>query len=247
MGKLVPQDQNDKPASVLLKDIAVEKSKLAKKGKIFARKPVAVISEEEKPYELPVGWEWARFPDVCDYRPGKTPSTKNPTYWSESVEDYPWVSISDMNHFGEVEDTSKKITQEAVDQVFKYEPIPAGSLLMSFKLTVGKMSILKVNAYHNEAIISILPFSGVSRDYLFKILPTRAQEGNTKRAIMGHTLNATSLSLLLIPVPPAEEQHRIVAKVDELMALCDTLKARFADAQTTQIHLADAIVEQAVA
>ncbi len=223
-GKLVPQDANDEPASVLLERIAKEKARLIKGGKIKQEKPFPEVDVDDTPYVIPANWEWARLPNIASYKPGKTPSTKNPSYWSENPDDVPWVSISDMEHFGVLTETSKKITPEAAKNVFGYEPIPQGSLLMSFKLTVGKMAILGVDAYHNEAILSIQPYSGIERDYLLKVLPTRAQEGNTKRAIMGDTLNSTSLALLLIPVPPLAEQHRIVAKVDELMALCDQLE-----------------------
>ncbi|MCE5211524.1 MAG: restriction endonuclease subunit S [Deltaproteobacteria bacterium] len=223
-GKLVPQEPKDEPASVLLEKIAKEKARLIKEGKIKKEKPLPAISDEEKPFALPKGWEWARLPDISAYKPGKTPSTKNPIYWSNDSTGIPWVSISDMKHFGLITDTDKRITQAAVDQIFKYDVTPAGSLLMSFKLTVGKISILDIDAYHNEAIISIQPFMGLSRDYLFKFLPKRALAGNTKSAIMGNTLNADSIALLLIPVPPLAEQHRIVAKVDELMDLCDQLE-----------------------
>ena len=192
---------------------------------------------------MPNGWEWGRLPGISNYKPGKTPSTKNPIFWSDNEDEIPWVSISDMEHFGFVKSTTKKITQEAVDQVFKYESIAAGSLLMSFKLTIGKISILNIDAYHNEAIISIQPFSGINRDYLFKILPTRAQAGNTKNALMGNTLNATSLSLLLIPIPPTAEQNRIVAKVDELMALCDKLEQKQADSNAAHQTLVETLLE----
>jgi type I restriction enzyme S subunit len=194
------------------------------------------------PYELPANWGWARLPSIASYKPGKTPSTKNPSYWSDNSADVPWVSISDMEHFGVLTETSKKITSEAAERVFGYEPIPKGSLLMSFKLTVGKMAILGVDAYHNEAILSIQPYSGIARDYLFKVLPARAQAGNTKRAIMGDTLNATSLSLLLIPVPPFAEQHRIVAKVDELMALCDELEQQQNDSLVAHQTLVETLL-----
>jgi type I restriction enzyme S subunit len=223
-GKLVPQDPKDQPASVLLKNLSIEKERLIKAGEIKKHDPIKKVSEVEKPFDLPNGWEWARLPEVCTYKPGKTPSTKNPIYWSDNVADIPWVSISDMNNFGLITNTKKRITQIAIEHVFKYNIIPRGTLLMSFKLTVGKISILDVDAYHNEAIISILPFIGMNRDYLFKFLPNRALAGNTKSAIMGDTLNATSLSLLMIPIPPKAEQDRIVTKVDELMNLCDQLE-----------------------
>ncbi len=240
-GLLVPQDPNDEPASVLLEKIAEEKARLVEGGKINRQQSV-FISQEEIPYELPSNWEWARFPDICNYKTGKTPSTKNPVYWSDDADGIPWVAIADMEHFGRIENTNKKITQEAVNQVFKHEAIPAGSLLMSFKLTVGKITILEVDAFHNEAIISIQPFTGISRDYLFNFLPTRALEGNTKRAIMGNTLNANSLSLLLIPVPPLAEQHRIVAKVDELMALCDRLEEQQTDSNAAHQTLVEMLL-----
>ncbi|HHQ4476422.1 TPA: restriction endonuclease subunit S [Aeromonas veronii] len=225
-GKLVPQDPSDEPASVLLERIAAEKALLVKEGKIKKPKALPEIGEEEKPFELPDGWEWRRLPDICDYSPGKTPSTKNPIYWGDLDIDTPWVSISDMQHSGIVNLTSKKITTRAVDDVFKRGPTPAGTILMSFKLTVGKISYLGFDAYHNEAILSIYPFNGISKEFLFHFLPSMALRGNTKNAIMGNTLNAESLSMLQIPIPPENEQHRIVAKVDELMALCDQLELR---------------------
>lgn len=234
--------QAGEPASVLFRKIAKERALLIKEGKIKSQKKLPENSDDEKPFDLPVGWEWARLSDVSAYKPGKTPSTKNPVYWSDDVADIPWVSISDMEHFGLVTDTTKKITQAAIDQVFKYDVIPAGSLLMSFKLTIGKISILDIDAYHNEAIISIQPFTGISRDFLFKFLPNRALVGNTKSAIMGKTLNATSLALLLIPIPPLSEQHRIVAKIDELMALCDQLEHQQTDNNAAHQTLVDTLL-----
>jgi len=239
-GKLVAQDPNDEPASVLLEKIAKEKARLIKAGKIKQEKPLADL--DAMPHELPANWKWARLPSIASYMPGKTPSTKNPSYWSDNPADVPWVSISDMEHFGVLTETSKRVTTEAAENVFGYEPIPKGSLLMSFKLTVGKMAILGVDAYHNEAILSIQPYSGIARDYLFKVLPARAQAGNTKRAIMGDTLNATSLSLLLVPIPPLAEQHRIVAKVDELMALCDQLEQQQADSLAAHHTLVETLL-----
>ncbi|HII4380457.1 restriction endonuclease subunit S [Vibrio fluvialis] len=223
-GKLVPQDPNDEPASVLLERIAQEKAQLVKEKKIKKPKKLPNISDEEKPFDLPNGWKWVRFPDVAHYGPGKTPATKNSLYWDETGSGIPWVSIADLNDKSTVSVSTKKISDIAVEQVFKRTPIPAGTMLMSFKLTVGKISILNVDAFHNEAIISVFPYTGVLQSYLFKVLPSRANSGNKKNAIMGFTLNAESLSLLTIPLPPEAEQHRIVAKVDELMALCDQLE-----------------------
>lgn len=243
-GKLVPQDPSDEPASELLKRIAGEKTRLAAEGKIRKQKPLVDISELEKPYELPVGWDWTTLPGAASYQIGKTPPTKEYKFWDDSG--LPWVSISDMEHYGEINDTNRKISMLAQKDIFKYPPVPAGTLLMSFKLTVGKVAVLAIDAYHNEAIISLSPYSGISKDYLFRFLPSIALGGQQKNALMGNTLNSESMAQLLVPIPPLAEQHRIVAKVDELMALCDRLEARQSDAESAHARLVQALLDSLV-
>ncbi|MBK8291467.1 MAG: restriction endonuclease subunit S [Flammeovirgaceae bacterium] len=223
-GKLVPQDSHEEHADILLKRITKERNRLIEEGSIKQGKQFEEIRNDEIPYKLPEGWAWTRFPTVCNSNVGRTPSTKNPLFWSDKPGGIPWVSISDMIHDGFILETDKYISSKAAKDIFRGQPVSAGTLLMSFKLTVGKISILDIDAFHNEAIISIYPFKGMNRDYLFKCLPEIARQGNTKKAIMGNTLNATSLALLLIPIPPEKEQHCIVAKVNELMSLCDELE-----------------------
>jgi len=232
-GKLVPQDPLDEPACELLKRILDEKANLILEGKIKKGK-LPPISDVEKPFELPLGWEWVHLPVICDYKVGKTPSTKSSVYWTNSDDGYNWVSIADLNHDGLVLETTKHITANAVAEVFKCDPAPSGTILMSFKLTLGKVSILDKPAFHNEAIISIYPNQSIFKDFLFKMLPARAMAGNSKSAIKGNTLNSESIAALLIPLAPLAEQHRIVAKVDELMALCDQMETQHNNA--TEAH-----------
>ncbi|WP_193466506.1 restriction endonuclease subunit S [Roseateles puraquae] len=189
---------------------------------------------------LQSGWRFLKLPDAATYRIGKTPPSKEARHWDAAG--IPWVSISDMTHFETVTDTARKVSKDFAGETFKYEPVPAGSLLMSFKLTVGKVAILGVAGYHNEAIISMQPKDGLSRDYLMRVLPAIAQAGRTKDALMGATLNSSSLAELVVPVPSLEEQHRIVAKVDELMALCDRLEAEQADAEAAHAKLVEALL-----
>lgn len=222
-GKLVPQDPTDEPASDMLKRVEEERARLIKEKKIKKQKHRTV---DETPFALPQGWAWARLPEVSFYKPGKTPATKQAVFWDEGVTGLPWVSISDMNDQGAVEDTSRKVSIKAKNEVFKSDLVPAGTLLMSFKLTVGKVSLLDVDAFHNEAIISIFPFSGISQKYLMNVLPKQSNAGNKKQAIKGNTLNSESLADILIPVPPEKEQERITSKLDELMTLCDQLESQ---------------------
>jgi type I restriction enzyme S subunit len=121
--------------------------------------------------------------------------------------------------------TKETVSHKAKELVFRVDPEPAGTMIMSFKLTIGKIARLGVAAYHNEAIISITPWVRELDPFLFLVLPERARRGATKGAIKGATLNRDSLDGLLVPLPPLAEQHRIVAKVEELMALCDQSEA----------------------
>ncbi len=147
---------------------------------------------------------------------GKTPARGDVRYWSNVTK--PWVSISDMADYGHINNTKEKISNAAASTLMGCIS-PIGSLLMSFKLTVGRTSILDIEAYHNEAIISIYPYIDdeyALRDFLFYTLPILSNMGDSKDAIKGKTLNSKSLNSLLIPLPPLKEQRHIINKLEEL-------------------------------
>lgn len=216
-GKLVPQDSKDEDARVL-----EEKLIKLKKNRV-STKMLELKLETEYPFELPSTWKWTKLGMITDFSFGKTPSSGNPAYWSESVGDY-WAAISDLPTRGFINTTHKRITKKAVKEVFKISPVPTGSLLMSFKLSIGKTAINEIPLYHNEAILSFSNLSNELRDYLFWFLGPLSSFGNSKNAIKGNTLNSESLNNLLIPLPPAEEQVRIVNRVRSLMKICDELE-----------------------
>ena len=225
-GRLVPQDPNDEPASVLLDKIRKEKAQLVKEGKLKKKDLIETpITDDEKPFDIPESWEWVRFGDVVLTSTGKTPTRGDSKYWNKNT--YPWVSISDMRQGKYVNNTKEYISQLAADDFFHGEISKKGTLIMSFKLTVGRTSILGIDAYHNEAIISINTIADKNnntRDYLSFILPIIANWGDSKDAIKGKTLNSRSIYNLMIPLPPLAEQKRIVAKIEELFAEIDKLK-----------------------
>ena len=222
-GKLVPQDPNDEPASELLKRIKVEKERLIKEGLVSIDKKhtPSPIAEDDIPYDIPDTWCWVKFADIVTFYSGKTPERHTAEYWNNG--ECTWVSIADMVADGITVETKEKITKTALSDCFSGKMSPAGTMIMSFKLTIGKISVLGVDAVHNEAIISIFPFldDATLKDYLFKVLPLVANGGDSKNAIKGKTLNATSLSNLMIPLPSLAEQRRIVAKIEELMPLVE--------------------------
>ena len=236
-GKLVPQDPNDEPALVLLELIREEKQRLLKEGRLKKKditdsvifkgednkyyeqigKEVVDISEDI-PFEIPESWSWSRLSMLVNMRIGKTPARGDSTFWDNGV--HAWISISDLSQ-GDIIMTSKeKISDFAAASVMGVKS-QAGSLLMSFKLTVGKTAILGIDAYHNEAIVTISTMCDenyYTRNYLAAILPLLTNYGDTKDAIKGKTLNSQSLNALLIPIPPHEEQRRIIENIQYLFS-----------------------------
>ena len=235
-GKLVPQIAEEGTARELLEQIKTEKQKLVKEGKL---KKSALASSvifrgddnkyyeqigtnciditDDIPFDLPCNWCWCRFSNIASMTIGKTPARGEQTYWINGK--YNWVSISDMVDGGSISTTKEKVSDLAVKEVF-FAPISEkGCLLMSFKLSIGKTSILDIDAFHNEAIITIRPVIDkeyAMRNYLFKVLPLIANLGESKDAIKGKTLNSKSLSNLLIPLPPLQEQQRIIEQMNIL-------------------------------
>ena len=239
-GKLVQQNIHDEPADILYDKIIKEKENLIKQGKIKKEKPLPPITDDEIPYDIPTNWKWVRLGEVCNLSIGKTPERKIPEYWKDGI--YNWVSISDMINGGLINQTKEKISQIAYNKVFKKDTLPIGTLLFSFKLTIGKVSLLNIPAYTNEAICAITPYLYDSiKHYLLKILPILNLLDNANDAIKGKTLNLQTLPLILLPLPPLKEQERIVKKIDELMALCDKLEQEEEKLLSLDKHFADTL------
>ena len=235
-GKLVPQLTEEGTAQDLLEQIKIEKLNLVKGGKLkksALNDSVIFRGDDNKyyeqigtnciditdeiPFDLPCNWCWCRFSNIVSMTIGKTPARGEQTYWINGK--YNWVSISDMVDGGSISTTKEKVSDLAVKEVFSAPISEKGSLLMSFKLSIGKTSILDIDAYHNEAIITIRPVIDkeyAMRNYLFKVLPLIANLGESKDAIKGKTLNSKSLSNLLIPLPPLQEQQRIIEQMNRL-------------------------------
>lgn len=173
-------------------------------------------------YEVPSDWYWDKFDDLCEFNMGKTPPSKSHEYWGG---EHPWISIADMSTYATVSDTKKTLSDKGLNDYFKDGLVKAGTLIMSFKLTIGKTSILGVDACHNEAIISIYPKERILKDYLFLFLPIISNWGTQVNALMGNTLNKGKIQNLKVPVPPIEEQKAIVEVVKTLFAEVEQLES----------------------
>ena len=237
-GKLVPQIESEESASILLEKIQQEKLRLVNEGKLkkkdlgnsvilkgadnkyFEKKGNDVVCiDDEIPFEIPDSWEWVRFKNLVQFSLGKTPERVDSTYWSPN--DFPWVSIADMEDKSTLTKTKEFISQKALTEKFNNTFSPIGTLIMSFKLTIGKVSILGINAVHNEAIISIFPFineGDITRNFLFNFLSIITGYTASTDAIKGATLNSKKISEMLVPLPPLQEQMRIVKALNNVLA-----------------------------
>ena len=243
-GLLVPQDPADVPASALLQKIHVDKDRLMGEGKIKRVKPLTTMAEVEKPFELPDGWGWARFPDLCAIRGGATPSKAVVANW---IGEIPWVSPKDMK-IPLIFDAQDHVSDLAVRGSLSL--IPSGSLLMvvrgmilahSFPIAQTQVPVtinqdMKALTSFEPNILSFLALvcEGMKPEILRLI--DRSTHGTCK-------LESAKIFGMLIPLPPLTEQSRIVTRVEELRRLCADLRQRLSVSQTTQAHLAEALVE----
>jgi type I restriction enzyme S subunit len=165
---------------------------------------------------IPEGWKAERFADIADYSTGRTPARANPSFWERQVPGVAWVAISDMTHFGTVTKTKERISEQAFGQVFHGQAVPAGTLIMSFKLTIGRVATLGIDACHNEAIISIYPKAGIDQRYLGYFLSQVDYDSLQDRQVKGNTLNQEKIDRIEVWLPPFDEQSSIADVLDEV-------------------------------
>lgn len=153
--------------------------------------------------------------ELCDIQVGRTPPRADPAMWGKGV---PWLSIADMSQGNEITHTKEQVTQLGAA---KGKLISPGTVLLSFKLSIGKVAIAKIPMLTNEAIAA-LPIKDPSRlnnRYLLRILETMDLAARSNRAAMGATLNKAKLRSIRIPLPPLDEQRRIAAILDQADAI----------------------------
>jgi len=232
-GKLVPQDPNDEPASELLKRIGAEQTKLIIEGKVKKTKPLSEIVPDELPFSLPENWGWSRLGTIGYTQTGGTPSKSVPDFFGE---DYPFIKPGDIyaNYVDYGNEGLSALGAEKLGRI-----APANSLLMVCIGTIGKCNVIEQDCVFNQQINSITPYLFNSR---FLLTVCRSQYFNNEAWARSSSttiaiLNKGNWEEIYVPIPPLEEQHRIVAKVDELMALCDQLEAQHNNAANAHEQL----------
>ncbi len=241
MGKLVPQDPNDTPASELLKEIAAEKARLVSEGKIKKQKPLPAISDDEKPYDLPQGWEWVRLGDVVSLLGDGIHGT--PSY--DDAGDYYFINGNNLNGgVIEIKNNTKKVS------FFEFEKhgkdLNDRSVLVSINGTIGNVAF-----YNGEKVVLgksacyFNLFSCIDKQFIKKIINSSYFLDYAFESATGSTIKNVSLKSMrefCTPVPPLAEQQRIVAKIDQLMSLCDNLEQQIDASQAKQSELLVAVM-----
>ena len=247
-GKLVPQDPNDEPASVLLQRIRTEKERLIKEGKIKrSRKSVKTSDtphyEQKHPFELPQGWVWTTLGVVGEWQSGGTPSRSNKSYYGGNI---PWLKTGDLND-GFILNIPESITEEAVANS-SAKINPAGSVLIAmYGATIGKLGILTFPSATNQACCACIEFRATTQLYLFYFLLSQRSRFISRGG--GGAQSNISKELIVntrIPLPPLSEQRRIVIEIEKYFGLIDHIEQGKADLQTAIKQAKNKILELAI-
>ncbi len=246
MGKLVPQDPNDEPASELLKRIAQEKAQLMKDGKIKKQKPLPPISDEEKPFELPDGWEWSRLDHVASKITDgdhKTPP--------RIAEGYKLLSAKNIRDgFLDYENCDYISESSYIKSRERCLPEKGDLLIVSVGGTIGRSSLITGNSeFALVRSVAIIKPLIIKPNFLKIAMDSQLLQSmihSHKRGGAQPCLYLGEISKFLFPTPPLNEQRRIVKTVNIFMGILETLTLAFNSAQKTQLHLADALTDAAI-
>jgi type I restriction enzyme S subunit len=246
-GLLVPQDPKDEPAGELLKKIRSEKDQLIAEGRIKRDKPMEPVAIEDVPFVLPKGWSWVRFDELIN--PLK-PIAYGVLVPGPDVETgVPFVRIADLSIDNPAPMPEKSIGRD-IDSQFQRTRLEGGEILMGVVGSIGKLGVAPptwAGANIARAICRIVPADSGLREFVLFLLQTEFMQqsfvGDT-RTLAQPTLNVGLIRQALTPVPPPAEQARIVARVGLLRRHCAELRQRLAARQTTQAHLAEALIAE---
>jgi type I restriction enzyme S subunit len=234
MGKLVPQDPSDRPASELLKEIEKEKERLVKEGKIKKSKPLPEIQPDESPYELPKGWKWVRFFTVNTVR-------------SELVSARDFPAEKQIAPDSIEKGSGKLLTHRTVEEF--------GAIGPNNRFYKGQILYSKIRPSLSKAVIA--PYSGlcsadmypietfIDVNFMLKTILSEIfleQVRKAENRVKMPKLNLESLGIFQIALPPLAEQHRIVAKCDQLMTLCDNLEKQIDNSNSKKTNLLNAVM-----
>lgn len=233
-GKLVEQDPDDEPAQNLFESIASQKQKLLSEGSVIKFPSVSDICLETRNKVLPEGWAISRLGELLiSITGGGTPSKNNPSYWNGDI---PWASVKDLKDSRYLEKTQDFITIDGLNNSSS-NLIAKNSVIVCTRMGLGKIAINTLDVAINQDLKALQLFEEIEKDYFYIFYKTLEISGS------GMTVSGIKQSELLnfiVPLPPLEEQKRIVKKVDELMTLVDRLEHAQTEKARTRSKLSKA-------
>ena len=223
-GKLVEQRPEEGTGDELYKRIQAEKQKLIKDGKLKKEKPLPEITEDEIPFEIPENWKWVHLSDLGEIVGGGTPKTGDPSLWDD--DGIPWLTPADMKNIRGMYAShgERNISQTGLAKS-SAQLMPKGTVLYSSRAPIGYIAIAANDICTNQGFKSLVPANTEINKYMYYCLIARTDDikarasGTTFKEISGAGFGAT-----LVPLPPLGEQKRIVAKIEEILPLCEKLK-----------------------
>ena len=251
-GKLVPQDPNDEPASVLLERIRAEKERLIKEGKIKrSRKTTktsdATCDEQEVPFEVPSGWVWCSLGEVNDIARGGSPRPIK-DYLTNSKNGVNWIKIGDTTKDGKYINSVKEKIR--VEGVIKSRMVHKGDFLLTNSMSFGRPYILNVDGCIHDGWLVISPIGKVySSDFLYYLLSSSFALNQFVEVASGgvvSNLNSDKVADTVFPLPPFAEQLRIVEEVERWFKLIDIIEQGKTDLQSSIKQAKNKILDLAI-
>lgn len=225
-GRLVPQDPNDEPASILLDKIRKEKEQLVKEGKLKKKDLIETpITEEEIPFEIPESWEWVRLGDVSEIARGGSPRPIK-EYLTDAPNGLNWIKIGDTDKGGKyINSCKEKIKPEGLKKTRMVHP---GDFLLTNSMSFGRPYITNIEGCIHDGWLMISPYAGIfDQSLLFYVLSSAFAHKQFSDKVAGavvQNLNSDKVADSFVPLPPLAEQHRIVEKLEQLLGEIDKLK-----------------------
>ena len=216
-GKLVPQRKEEGTAKELLAEIRAEKARLIKEKKIKKSKPLPEITDDEKPFDIPESWEWVRFEDIFEIARGGPPRPIK-QFLTESDDGINWIKIGDTDIGGKyILCTKEKIIPEGLSKTKLVEP---GDLLLTNSMSYGRPYILKTRGAIHDGWLVLSPYlKQTDKEFFYYVISSTYVHNEFARTVSGavvKNLNKDKVKKIIVPLPPLAEQHRIVAKIEEL-------------------------------
>ena len=230
-GKLVEQRKEEGTAKELLKKIEAEKKHLIKEGKIKKQKELPEIKEDEIPFDIPESWEWVRLGEIGEIVGGGTPKTGNSEFWNGG--NIPWLTPADMKFVpGKYVENGERFITEKGLKGSSARLMPKGTIIYSSRAPIGYIAIANNDLATNQGFKSLVPYELRINEYMYYCLISRTNEiisrasGTTFKEISG-----SEFGLTVVPLPPLEEQQRIVAKIEELMPYVDKYDVAYSEVE----------------